>query len=91
MDGAAVIWQEDIENPGIKEVESSIALYFVSYVLVGNIMLLNVVVAVLLDEFLAHVNEEEVGLMLSLLVSPHAVLAFVYSCCPCFCHLMLSS
>jgi hypothetical protein len=33
-----------------------VALFFISYILVGNVLLLNCVVAVLLDEFLANVQ-----------------------------------
>jgi hypothetical protein len=36
-----------------------IALFFVSFILIANVLLLNVVVAVLLDEFLANVEREK--------------------------------
>ena len=36
-----------------------ISLFFVSYWLVGNVLLLNVVVAVLLDDFIANVDREK--------------------------------
>ena len=44
---------------GVKKTDPAIAFFFVSYVLIGNILLLNVVVAVLLDEFLANVQREK--------------------------------
>ena len=44
------------DEDGVKKTDPAIALYFVSYILIGNVLLLNVVVAVLLDEFLANVE-----------------------------------
>ena len=42
-----------------QETEPDVAFFFVSYILVGTVMLLNVVVAVLLDEFIATVTREK--------------------------------
>jgi hypothetical protein len=39
--------------------KKGIAFFFVSYVLINSVMLLNVVVAVLLDEFLSSVTREK--------------------------------
>jgi len=44
---------------GHVETDPGIALFFISYVLIGNVLLLNVVVAVLLDEFIANVQREK--------------------------------
>ena len=44
------------DEDGVKKTDPAIALYFVTYILIGNVLLLNVVVAVLLDEFLANVE-----------------------------------
>ena len=41
------------------DTEADVALFFVSYILIASIMLLNVVVAVLLDEFIATVTREK--------------------------------
>lgn len=43
----------------VDETEADVALFFVSYILIASIMLLNVVVAVLLDEFIATVTREK--------------------------------
>ena len=40
-------------DDGTANTKPDIAFFFVSYIIVGNIVLLNVVVAVLLDEFIA--------------------------------------
>lgn len=40
-------------DDGSPKTKPDIALFFVSYIIIGNIVLLNVVVAVLLDEFIA--------------------------------------
>jgi len=44
-------WQPD--EAGVLQTDSAVAFYFVTYVILGSITLLNVVVAVLLDEFIA--------------------------------------
>ena len=46
-------------DDGVKQTDPAVAFFFVSYILIGNILLLNVVVAVLLDEFLANVVREK--------------------------------
>jgi hypothetical protein len=47
-----------VNEEGIRETEPSIGFFFISYYILGNIVLLNVVIAVLLDEFLANVFRE---------------------------------
>jgi hypothetical protein len=44
---------------GIVITDPAIAFFFVTYILMANVLLLNVVVAVLLDEFLANVEREK--------------------------------
>ena len=44
---------------GVKQTDPMLALYFVSYFVIANIILLNVVIAVLLDEFVTNVEREE--------------------------------
>ena len=44
---------------GAKITEPAVALFFVSYLFIGRVMLLNVVVAVLLDEFIVSVAREK--------------------------------
>ena len=39
--------------------ESDVALFFISYILIASVMMLNVVVAVLLDEFISTVTREK--------------------------------
>lgn len=49
--------REDYGGPGMTE--HAVAFFFISYVLINSIMLLNVVVAVLLDEFISSVSREK--------------------------------
>ena len=44
------------DENGVIRTDPAVALFFISYILVGNVLLLNCVVAVLLDEFLANVQ-----------------------------------
>ena len=51
-----------MEGGGAGKTDPGVAFFFVSYILINSIMLLNVVVAVLLDEFISSVTrakEEE--------------------------------
>lgn len=47
------------ERTGVKQTDSALAFFFVSYFILANIILLNVVVAVLLDEFVSNVVREQ--------------------------------
>jgi len=47
------------ENGGPGMTEHAVAFFFISYVLINSVMLLNVVVAVLLDEFISSVSREK--------------------------------
>ena len=46
-------------DTGVPQTDSAIALFFVSYIVIGNIMFLNVVIAVLLDEFISSVQRDK--------------------------------
>ena len=48
-----------MEGGGTGNTDPGIAFFFVSYLLINSIMLLNVVVAVLLDEFVSSVTREK--------------------------------
>ena len=45
-----------LEGGGRGKTETDVAFFFVSYLLINSVMLLNVVVAVLLDEFIRWVH-----------------------------------
>lgn len=49
----------EVNERGVKENDPAVALFFTSYVVIGSVTLLNVVVAVLLDEFIATVVREK--------------------------------
>jgi hypothetical protein len=48
----------DTNEEGVVVTDANIALFFVSYFIISNVLLLNVVIAVLLDEFIANVQRE---------------------------------
>ena len=49
----------DVDDSGVARTDHAVTFFFVSYFLIGGLMLLNVVVAVLLDEFIASVAKEK--------------------------------
>jgi hypothetical protein len=53
--------------------EADVAFFFVSYLFIASIVLLNVIVALLLDEFISSVTREKVGTRHTLLLAhnPH--------------------
>jgi len=50
---------EGEQREGEKQTQADVALFFVTYVLINSVMMLNVVVAVLLDEFLGSVARDK--------------------------------
>ena len=58
-DKSGVRRMSETERGRARDTDSSVALFFVLYMLINSIMLLNVVVAILLDEFVARVTREK--------------------------------
>jgi ATP/ADP translocase len=54
---ASGVARQIFDPPG--KTEAGVAFFFVSYILIASVMMLNVVVAVLLDEFIKHVTREK--------------------------------
>ena len=48
----------ETDKDGVPVTNALIAFFFITYILIGTVLLLNVVIAVLLDEFIANVVRE---------------------------------
>jgi hypothetical protein len=48
-----------VNDDGVTEADPVISLFLISYYILANVVLLNVVVAVLLDEFLSNILREQ--------------------------------